>query len=67
MAVKEEVVNVDRTLAMTLVERLYVQKALQVFYKSLERSRNNEMAASEVYQMRTKELAVVRDLMNRVA
>lgn len=59
--------GVDRALSMNLVERLHVQKALQLYSKSVERSRANEVPGSDVYRFRTIDLDVIRGLLNRVA
>lgn len=59
--------DIDRNLAMTLIERLHVQKALQLYAKSIERSRNNELPGSDVYAARTRDLAIVRELSSQVS
>lgn len=67
MASKDDAPVIDRNLAMTLVERLHVQKALNLYAKSVERSRQNELPGSDIYRMRTADLDVIRGLANRVA
>lgn len=57
----------DRTLDMTLIERLHVQKALQLYVKSVERARNNEIAGSDVYRHRTQDIDAIRAILNRVS
>lgn len=64
---KDDAPVVDRNLAMTLIERLHVQKALNVYAKSVERSRSNELPGSDIYRMRTEDLNVIRALANKVA
>lgn len=58
---------IDRTLELTLQDRLHVQKGMQQYLKSLERSRGNEVAGSDVYRFRTADMEIVRAVLNRVA
>lgn len=58
---------IDRNLDLTLIERLHVQKAMNLYLKSLERSRGNEVPGSDVYRFRTDDMVIVRALVNRVA
>lgn len=67
MAAKDDTPVVDRNLAMTLVERLHVQKALGLYAKSIERSRSNEVPGSDIYRLRTSDLDVIRAILNRVS
>lgn len=64
MATKDDVQTV---LNLTLLERLHMQKGIALYIKSMERSRNCELPGSDVYGMRTRDLAILRDLAARLS
>lgn len=53
-------------LEMSLVEKLYVQKALQMLKQSLKRSVANEVPGSEISALRGKEIQSLDSLINRL-
>lgn len=59
--------GIDRSVELTLQDRLHVQKGMQLYLKSLERSRGNEVPGSDVYRFRTTDMEIVRAVLNRVA
>lgn len=54
-------------ITLDLVEKLWVQKSLDLQKTALVRSRNKEMAGSEIYFLRQKEIDVVEALMKKIA
>lgn len=57
----------SRDLTLSQVERLHVQRALQLYDKSVVRSRGNEIPHSGVYEMRSADLLIIRDVLARVS
>lgn len=46
----------SRTVELTLIQRLWVQKALELQVASLKRSLAKEPMGSEIYKLRSKEI-----------
>lgn len=63
MADKPDVKSVE----LNLVDRLYVRRALELLQKSLQRSKANEVAGSEIWHIREKEIDGLSVLIRRLA
>lgn len=55
-----------KVLELTLVERLYVQRAIAGLLASLERSRAKELPGTEIYDLRGRELEAVTAISRRL-
>lgn len=61
--IKELIMAVDaKSYSIELLEKLWIQKALELQIRSIMRARGTEIAGSEIYVLRTKEI----DLLNRL-
>lgn len=57
----------SRQVSLSRLERLHVQQALKAYNKSLERSKNNEIAGSDVSRYREADMALVGQILLRLA
>lgn len=55
------------TVELTLVERLYVKRSLELLAASLRRSRKNEVDGSEIWHLRGREIDAVSRVQGKVA
>lgn len=61
--IKELIMAVDaKSYSIELLEKLWIQKALELQIRSIMRARGTEIAGSEIYVLRTKEI----DLLTRL-
>lgn len=65
---KEDLAGKPPTVGLQLegLERAWVRRALEVLRGTLIRSRGKELAGSEVYEMRTREIAQLNALLEKV-
>lgn len=53
-------------VSVSLLEKQWIAKALDLQQKSLKRSLANEMAGSEIYELRHREIAALDSLISNV-
>lgn len=57
----------DKKVDLTLIDRLWLKKALALQSKSIERSLSNELPGSEVAELRRREIAALHALTVKVS
>lgn len=67
MASKELVSDPGFTLYCSIMEKLWIKKALQLQHDSIKRSLNKEIPGTEIYDLRQRELISLVALMARLS
>lgn len=62
---KADMNQVDRQVPVTVLERLHVKRAIELYIKSLERSRNNELPGSDIWRLRGADIDVNKVLLGK--
>lgn len=59
--------DAETTITVSLVERLYVKRAMGMLAASLARSRKNEVDGSEIWHLRGREIDTVNKILGKVS
>lgn len=62
-----DVTQIDRTVSVSILERLHCKRAIELYIKSLERSRNNELPGSDIWRLRGADIDVNKVLVGKFA
>lgn len=60
-------VSETREVSFSLLERQHTKRAVELYIKSLERSRNNELAGSDIWRFRGQDIDLAKSVLSRLS